>query len=303
MSRARKPRREHPGGSGLIRTLAVICIILGLSQPVYAPGASQDTDEDAGSLLIVVDNGWASAPRWNELIEAATATLDAGDRDMPVHLLLTAPQHLNIDPSERLSRTEMAKRLNSLEPQSWGADRTDAGDRLAAAGFQPDRVFWASDGLAVAGGDAFAEQLAQLAPLTVYAAPPKGAAVISGIASETDLVTLELMRLSPEDEVRTFVSAQTLDGGALATAEAVFPEGETRAQAEFKIPAAALARVAQFRVTGAPGAGTVWLWDSTDRTRRVGLVRDRRLGPAALVRHALYPKGARTFRDHNGGYD
>ena len=271
-----EPREETPARTPwwiwLIRTLATIALILGLAQPVYAPGANQQTDEDVGSLLVVVDNGWASAPRWSELINAATATLDAGDRDMPVHLLLTAPQQLNIDPSERLSRTDMAKRLTSLEPQSWGTDRADAGERLEASRLRPDRIFWASDGLAEQGGEAFADQLANLAPLTVYAAPPKGAAVISAIESQTDQVTLDLNRVSAGDETRTYVSAQTLDGGALATAEVVFAAGELSTQTAFKIPAAALARVAQFRVTRAPGAGTVWLWDSTDRTRRVGVV-------------------------------
>ena len=35
---------------------------------------------------------------------------------------------------------------------------------------------------------------------------------------------------------------------------------------------AALSRIARFAVTGQQGAGTVWLWDSADRSRRAGLV-------------------------------
>ncbi|HCX08934.1 MAG TPA: hypothetical protein DHU81_00895, partial [Hyphomonas sp.] len=64
----------------------------------------------------------------------------------------------------------------------------------------------------------------------------------------------------------------TIDGSALATAPLEFADGQTEAAAEFTIPAAALARVARFSVTGQQGAGTVWLWDSADRSRRVGLV-------------------------------
>ncbi|MEO1965196.1 DUF4159 domain-containing protein [Hyphomonas sp.] len=271
-----EPKEETPARTPwwvwLIRTLAVTAAILGLSQPVYAPGARTDSVEGSGPLLIVMDNGWPSAPRWSELVNAATATLDTGSRDMPVHLLLTAPQQLNNDPSERLTTTDAAKRISSLRPQPWGTSREDALARLDAAGLKPARIFWASDGLENAGGRAFAADLSARAPLTVFAAPPHTPAAITGLTSETDSVAVTLRRVETSGEERAFVSAFTLDGSALATAEATFSDGETDATASFTIPAAALARIARFTVTGRQGAGTVWLWDSSDRSRRVGLV-------------------------------
>jgi hypothetical protein len=271
-----EPQEETPARTPwwvwLIRTLAIAAAILGLSQPVYAPGAQTETVEGTGSLLIVVDNGWPSAPRWPDLINAATATLDTGNRDAPVHLLLTAPQQFNPDPAERQSRADMAKRLTSLRPQAWAPDRADALARLNASGFTPDRIFWASDGLAGTDGEAFARELANLAPLTVYAAAPTGPVVISGIRSQTDSVTVTARRAQSRGIATGYVSAMTIDGSALATAPLDFADGAPEATAEFTIPAAALARVARFSVTGQQGAGTVWLWDSADRSRRVGLV-------------------------------
>jgi hypothetical protein len=194
-----KPEEETPARTPwwvwLIRTLAVIAAILGLSQPVWAPGA-QNTEAGGGPLLIVMDNGWASAPRWSELTNAASATLDAGDRDGAVHLLLTAPRQLNADPAERLSRADMAKRLASLEPQPWATDRADALARLDASKLAPARIFYASDGLETEGGAAFAAALAARAPLTVFAAPPEGPAVITGIAAQANGVTVRLAGLS-----------------------------------------------------------------------------------------------------------
>ncbi|MEZ6012296.1 MAG: DUF4159 domain-containing protein [Hyphomonas sp.] len=271
-----EPKEETPARTPwwvwLIRTLAVTAAILGLSQPVYAPGAKNESADGTGALLIVLDNGWPSAPRWSELINAATATLDTGNRDAPVYLLLTAPQQLNADPAERLSRADAAKRLSSLRPQAWGTDRTDALKRLDASGLHPARIFWASDGLESETGRAFAADLAGRAPLTAFAAPPRAPAAITGLQSQTDSVSVTLRRVETRGEERAFVSALTLDGSALATANVVFTDGEKQASAEFKIPAAALARVTRFAVTGRQGAGTVWLWDSADRSRRVGLV-------------------------------
>lgn len=270
-----EPEEETPARTPwwvwLIRTLAVVAAILGLSQPVWAPGA-RTTEAGGGPLLIVIDNGWASAPRWSELTNAASATLDAGDRDGAVHLLLTAPRQLNADPAERLSRADMARRLVSLAPQPWATDRADALARLDASKLVPARIFYASDGLETEGGAAFAAALAARAPLTVFAAPPEGPAVITGLSAQTDAVTVRLARADARGSARAFVSALTQDGSALASAEAVFAEGEREAEARFSIPAAALARIARFNVTGRAGAGTVWLWDSAERTRRVGIV-------------------------------
>jgi hypothetical protein len=271
-----EPKEETPARTPwwvwLIRTLAAAAAIAGLSQPVYAPGAKNEAADAGGALLVVVDNGWPSAPRWSELVDAATATLDTGGRDAPAHLLLTAPQTLNADPATRLSRADMAKRLNSLRPQPWGTDRTEALKRLKDSGLKPDRIFWASDGVEDEGGRAFAAALAAMAPLSVYAAPPTGPAAITGITSQTDSVSVTARRVQPRGEERSFVSALTLDGSALATSEVVFADGEREATASFSIPAAALSRVARFTATGRQGAGTVWLWDSSDRSRRVGLV-------------------------------
>ncbi|MEQ9505185.1 MAG: DUF4159 domain-containing protein [Hyphomonas sp.] len=271
-----EPREETPARTPwwvwLIRTLAVLAAILGLSQPVYAPGARTGEMAEQGPILIVIDNGWPAAPRWTELTNAASATLDAGSRDTPVHLLLTAPQQLNPDPAVRLSKADLAKRIGTLRPQPWASDRADALKRLDASGLKPARIFWASDGLENGGGTAFAAELATRAPLTVFAAPAEGPVAITGLSAETDGVTVRLARAGTQGSVKAFVSAQTRDGSAIGSAEAEFEAGAREAAATFEIPAAALARVSRFNVTGRSGAGTVWLWDSVDRTRRVGLV-------------------------------
>ncbi len=292
------PRDETPARTPwwvwLIRTLAVTLAIFGLSQPVYSPGVKAGAASDTGSVLIVIDNGWTSASRWSEIINAAEATLDSAGRDAPVHLLLTAPQAINPDPAERLSREDMAKRLATLRPLAWATDRPGALARLTASGLTPSRIFWASDGIDSGSGAAFARSLAAKAPLTVYAAPPKGPAAITRLIADTNTVNVTLARVEAGPASRAFVSAMTRDGTALATAEGNFAAGARTAEAVFRIPAAALARIARFQVTGEASAGTVWLWDSLDRTRRVGLVDQGRVAQPLLsdthyIRRALEP--------------
>ena len=277
----------------LLRLLAAAAAILGLSNPVYAPGA-QVGSEDAGPALIVIDNGWTSTPRWGELQSAASSALDGASRDTAGHLLLTAPRTLNADPADRLTRTDLSARIGSLDPVSWGTDREDALERLEASGIQPARILWASDGLGSEDARAFADALGEIAPLSIYAAAPRGPFAITGLSSAADGAAVTVRRVDTSNSAQTYVSALTLDGAALATAEADFPAGEAEAIARFDVPAAALARVERFAITGVQGAGSVWLWDSADRSRRVGLVSGDSTAQPLLsdmhyVRQALEP--------------
>ena len=291
------PREETPARTPLwlllMRMIAAAAALIGLALPIYAPGAANEAG-DEGPLLIVMDNGWASAPRWNELVSAADGALDTAGRDTPTHLLLTAPRTLNASPNERLTRAEMGRRIASLEPLSWGTDREDALQRLVDSGLRPERILWASDGLDFTTGTDFARALSEIAPLSIYAAPPNGTAAITSIEADPNGVSVTLRRAG-EDGIETlYVSALTIDGSALATAEATFEQDRRDTLARFDLPAAALARISRFVATGRQGAGTVWLWDSTDRSRRVGLVS---LGDVAqpllsdvhYVRQALKP--------------
>lgn len=292
-----EPQDETPARTPwwilLIRILAAAAAIIGLAKPIYAPGV-QATGEASGPVLVVMDNGWTSTPRWSEMRSAASAALNGAGRDTAGHILLTAPRSLNTDPAERLTRTELSARLDSLDPVSWGVDREDALERLDASGIQPGRILWVSDGLEPQSASDFADALAARAPLSVYAAPPRGPFAISGLVSQADGAALTLHRVNTGDAAQTYVSALTLDGAALATAEAEFAVGETTATARFDVPAAALARVERFAITGVQGAGSLWLWDSSARSRRVGLVSGDATAQPLLsdmhyVRQALEP--------------
>ena len=277
----------------LLRLLAAAAIIAGLSKPIYAPGAKA-SGEAGGPVLIVMDNGWTSAPRWSEMRAAASGALNSAGRDTAAHLLLTAPRSLNMDPAQRLSRTELSARISSLDPLSWPVDRADALERLEESDLQPGRILWVSDGLQSEGAEAFAAALAERAPLSVYAAPPRGPFAISALGSDANGATLTLQRVNVDEAAETYVSALTLDGAALATANASFEAGETTTLARFDVPAAALARVERFAITGVPSAGSIWLWDSADRSRRVGLVSGESTSQPLLsdmnyVRKALQP--------------
>lgn len=269
------PREETPDRTPwwllVLRFLAAALAIAALAQPVFAPAGPPER-ADEGALLVVIDDGWSSAPRWQDMINAADAQVAAVGRDTPVHLLATAPQARNSDPAERFSRQDMRRRLDTLEPVSWGVDRPDALERLEEAGLDPSRIVWVTSAISDGTDLDFAGQLAARAPLSIYAARPRGAAAITAISSDASGVAVTLRRVGGGEPAALDVSALTLDGAALATASARFAAGSDETVARFDLPGAALGRVSRFTVTGRQGASLTWLWDSADRMRRVGLV-------------------------------
>lgn len=280
----------------LLRLGAAALAIIGLSQPLYAP--NQAASEDAsGAVLVVMDDGWTSAPRWGEMRSAALSALNGEARDTPVHLLLTAPRALPGEPQERLDRQAFEARIRSLQPQPWAIDRADALERLQASQIRPGRVLWLSDGLDPESAAPFARALSDLAPLSIYAATPRGPMAITRLSADAQGVGLTAVRVDREQPATQFVSALTLDGAALATADLEFAAGAVSATANFSLPPAALSRISRFQITGSAAAGSVWLWDSADRSRRVGLVSGDSTAQPLLsdihyVRKALEPFAA-----------
>lgn len=299
------PREETPAKTPwwvlLLRLTAAAAAIIGLSLPLYAPGAKTD-EAVSGPVLVVIDDGWTSAQRWGEIRSAAMSALDGEDRDTPAHILLTAPRSLNIDPAERLNRSAFESRVKSLRPQPWAVDRSDALTRLENSNIQPARILWISDGLDPVSAAPFARALAAKAPLSIYAVTPRGPMAISTLNASAEGVSLNVKRAGSSGISEHFVSALTLDGAALATSDLIFSAGEREGVATFSLPPAALSQIARFQVTGSASAGTVWLWDSADRSRRIGLVSGDNTAQPLLsdmhyIRKALEPFATITEGD------
>ena len=255
----------------LLRLSAAALLIAGLARPIHIPVLPTTVGEQ-GPLLVVIDNGWSSAQRWSEIQNAAFSSLDGEPQDRAIHLLLTAPRRLNHDPDLRLDRSTFEARIKALQPHVWQIDRAEALDRLEQADLQPGRIFYISNGLEPATALPFVNALAARAPLSLFAARPKGAFALTELGIEAEGVHLNVVRADTSTNTSPYVSALTLEGRALATAEVSFEPDANSARAAFSLPPAALARIARFQITNQQTAGAVWLWDSTSRTRRVGLV-------------------------------
>jgi len=144
-----------------LRMLLAALIILALARPVLNPDRQSFTG--SGPLLIVIDNGWASAAHWAERREAIEAAIDRAGRDgRTIVLAPSAPGQLVSDP---LSPDQARERVGGLSPEPYAPDRTELAATLEKelGGKTDYSVLWLSDGLDYGEGEAFTSVLKKLA--------------------------------------------------------------------------------------------------------------------------------------------
>ncbi len=150
-----KPTEETPARSPwwltLLRMLLAALLILALARPVINP--DRETFAGEGPLLLVVDNGWASAANWAGRREAIAAAIDRASRDGRTVLL--APTASDQPIGEPVPADAAQERITGLNPEPYAPDRA----KLAAAldrdlatktGYS---VVWLSDGLDYGEGE------------------------------------------------------------------------------------------------------------------------------------------------------
>lgn len=298
-----KPDEETPARTPLwlllLRMAALALAILGFARPTWAPGKQIDL---SGGSLIVVDDGWSSAERWRDIIRAATAAIDeSSETGAPVHVLFTTPREVTRDPSEALDAESARAQLRNARPAPWLPDRMAALKTLQDSGLNPGRIVWTTDGFNHDTAAEFARGLAAIAATDVRVTRPKNAFAITSADSSAEGARVAVVRPFGVGAATADIIAETAEGASIASTRLAFENGSTTAEALFAIPAAALNRVARFRIAGSPSAGGVWLWDDSARRPHVGLADTRDEAQPLLsehyyVRKALQPYAQLTER-------
>ncbi|MEZ5958865.1 MAG: DUF4159 domain-containing protein [Hyphomonadaceae bacterium] len=262
-------RERAPWWLVLFRMLAAALLILAFARPSLAP---QTSDSPLGGrTLIVIDNGWTSAPAWSEVRNAANAAIAQAERARaPIFMLYTAPSTRPRDPGEALTAADAKSRVQRLEPQPWRPDRADAAARLARTEGNFDRIVWITDGLSDAGAEALAAELQRRGPVTARIPAQTARGIVSGSVTPQGVV-VEARRAANGSAVGA-VTAETAEGRSLGAAELQFQGDALTASARIELPPEIAARAARVRIVGEQSAGAVRLLPAGAGRPFVGLV-------------------------------
>jgi len=281
-ARERTPARS-PWWLTALRILLVTLVVLALAGPVLNPPTAQTVSNQ--SLLLVVDNGWSAASRWDMRANAMREAVDAAER---------AGQTVVFAPTARLSDAwsataktpaQVREQVESLEPLPFAADHGRLADELAEnlPSGQSFDVLWLSDGLAHQGSEALKARLRALAGdgrLVILNDPAgKNPLGLYGYKGEDRRLRARVVR--PGGEILSGqIHALSARGDRLAEATFEFKKGETSTEAVFELPSELRNDVAYLRIAGEASAGALYLIDDRARWRRVGIITGEARGQA-----------------------
>lgn len=261
-------RERAPLWLVLLRALMCALAIIGFARPSLTPVAQADTG-GGGRTLIVLDDGWTSAPFWGDARAAALDAVAEAERSGgEIFLLRTAPTRRPRDPGVAMTPGEARSVLNNAEPQAWRPDRADAARRISAVPGRFGRIVWINDGLASEGDAALIAALEQKGRVTARF-PAATARALTRAEIGADGVSVEVRR-APTGVNAGAVTAETAEGRSLGSAELRF-SGEV-AQARIDLPPEIAARTARVRIVGEESAGGVRLIAGGAARPVVGLV-------------------------------
>lgn len=290
-----------------IRLALAAAIIIALAGPQWQP--EENRASLAGNTLLIVDNGFASAPDWTERMAAADRLIgDASTEGQLVALMpsiapLREATGLSSAIPQLLSPADARSILQTMKPNALPLDRsvlrTKLSEFLASDdGSNTEQIVWFSDSLSTleASDKSFLKTLTdsglpinlfeQDKPLIALNPPQNGVNDMSVTAS----------RLGANAEDTRLVSALDLQNRLIASAELTFDEGSDTAEALLELPTELRNEIARLEISGGGTAAGVQLLDDRFRRKVVGILSGEGseaaqplLSPAFYVRRALAP--------------
>lgn len=264
---------RSPWWMTVLRLLLAALLIIALAGPIFRP--SGETVPGTGPLLLVVDNGWASADRWEGTRDTARRILAlAAAQDRPVSLVATAE-----GPGQAMQPGDpgdLQARLEALEPQPHATDR--AGLLAALAPVAADAAFggvaWLSDDLGGPDAEAFAAFLGAnvKAPVEVYSDANGQTLGLKPPSNAGDAMTVPVLRRNANAAGAGQVEAHDIQGRVIGEATFDFGIGEPEATATFDMPSELRNEIVRLEITGERSAGAVQLLDERYRRRTIGIV-------------------------------
>ncbi|MCB9947743.1 MAG: DUF4159 domain-containing protein [Rhodospirillaceae bacterium] len=257
----------------VLRLLLAAMVIVALARPLVNPS----TDfPGSGPIILVVDNGWASAADWPARRTFMDGVVDRAERQGRRILVMATAHAPSGEPpqvSALLRPAEARAHLEALSPQPWATDRAAALaalDHLAVDGAA--HAIWVADGLGDGAATELARRLQQLGSAEVVVANDDGPLLVKPPSLDGSALTVTVERLRATSERTVTVRALAADGRLLARQPALLGEEDLAGQALITLPAELRNEVARLDVEGHVSAGATALLDDRWRRRPVGLV-------------------------------
>ncbi|MCP5083066.1 MAG: DUF4159 domain-containing protein [Alphaproteobacteria bacterium] len=275
-----------------LRLSAAGLLIVALAQPVL--NKTLPISAGKGPLLVVVDDGWASAKDWQRRMNVLQEIVEAAEQNARLISIQTTTPRLAPRPLEPKEAREVAGLMSALQPQPLTPDRQKLASLLTPAFKDSEgvNVTWLSDGLDYGTARAFAETLKALgngAEVSVLAPPAVEVShALGAVSLEDGNLTVSVNRADKIGAAKGTINAVALNGRVLGNVEYGFAADSAEAKATLDLPVALRNEVARLFISDARSAASMFLLDDSWRRKTVGLVSGKSLYFAQPLLSPLY---------------
>ncbi|AQS41196.1 MAG: N-terminal double-transmembrane domain-containing protein [Candidatus Tokpelaia hoelldobleri] len=299
LTRKQETPTRNPWWAVLLRLAMAALFIVALAQPLWRPQAQLVAPSHP--LVVMIDNSWAAAPRWQEHLRAARRLIDEAQAyNVPLAIIATvAPA----DTDTRFMDAPAARQyLDTLAPQALHADRKTAFTRLAdlqrtTAELQ---LAYLTDGLAtMQDRDAFQQvETLKATPFLWYQGDIAALGILNTAEKTADAFSVSGLRATGGSEQTWTVTAHDRQGRRLGETPLTFAKGEKQARTRFELPLELRNDIVSLHVGGLNHAGGAYLLGEGAQYRRIALLgpapaelNQPLLAPLYYVSKALQPAG------------
>ncbi len=261
----------------LLRMLLAAALILAVARPLLNPQADLP---GSGPLLLVIDDGWSSAPGWTTRIAHAERLIQRAERGgRPVVLLGTAPVPIDQAATRRgaLRPDETRTILRAFRPKPWPTDRAAAAAELDRMQVDPGAyAVWLSDGLEDEGAARLTERLRRFDGLQVLV-PDQATTPLLLLPPVTEGRDMKVRALRPtaDGPRKAAVQASDEQGRVVARFDLDFAATATQGEGVLPAPAELRNRMARLDIETQGGTGSTVLLDERHRRRPVAILGER----------------------------
>ncbi len=271
----------------LLRLTAAALAIVALARPVLDGARSLAGN---GPILLVLDNGWATASDWPRRMQMANVVLDrAAHAGRKIALLATAAGETGAPPKATapMRPADLRAILSATRPRPWPSDRAASVPHASDSPWTD--VVYLADGL-LDGSDfaAFASGLSSIGTVTEICCASAEPRLLLPPTTEAGGMGVRVVRPAGGADQTLSVLARSGDGRSLAHVEIHLAAGGTTGTATLTSPMEIRNRIAQLVLEGPPSVGSVALLDERWRRRPVGLAAADATGTDAPLTGALF---------------
>jgi len=258
----------------LLRLLLATALILAVARPLLNPQADLP---GKGPLLLVIDDGWSSAPGWTTRIAHAERLIQRAERaNRAVVLTGTAPAPIDAPAMRKgaMRPDEARTLLRAFRPKPWPTDRAAAVTVIDQMQVDPSAyVVWLSDGLEDDGAAKLSERLSRFDGLQVIV-PDQATTPLLLLppAAEGRDLKVEALRPTADGPRKVAIQAADEQGRVVARIDLDFPATSTKGEGTLPAPPELRNRMARLDIEAQGGAGSMVLLDERSRRRPVSIL-------------------------------